>query len=430
MIGLVSTALLLLAVIASLSWLRGYRAWEMRLIRFALLAHVLGALSLIAVYKYYYGAGDLIGYHRSGGIIAAHLAADFWNIAPRVLSLLFQTGGEELIHHGAGSSTGSMHALAAILSFLLGNSLLASSLIIASAAFYGKVAMYYVLRRELDPRFHRPALIGSLLVPSAVFWSGSLLKESVVMSFLGAVILGGYLMIAERRRLSGGLLFLVGIVGCGLFKAYLLVPTSVAAILWLYVRRTKKNRSTRPVYLVFAVGGILGLMIIIGNLFPRYDVFRAETQLIEEQQTMGRATGGSNYSLLSSAPASTQALIVASPWAVFTALFRPTIIEARNPLALANGLETLVLLIMFVQVLRRTGARRSISIIRESPILTFCAIFTLLLALGVGFATPNMGTLSRYRMPLIPFFVVLLGVLGAPNQKTKNSTQSPLARKP
>ncbi|MCA1554934.1 MAG: hypothetical protein LC737_11195, partial [Chloroflexi bacterium] len=40
-----------------------------------------------------------------------------------------------------------------------------------------------------------------------------------------------------------------------------------------------------------------------------------------------------------------------------------------------------------------------------------CVIFTLLFALLVGPATPNLGTLSRYRVPLMPFFIGTLAIL-------------------
>ena len=44
--------------------------------------------------------------------------------------------------------------------------------------------------------------------------------------------------------------------------------------------------------------------------------------------------------------------------------------------------------------------------------LTFCAVFVLTFAVAVGLSTLNLGTLSRYRIPMMPFFTVLLFVLG------------------
>lgn len=421
---LVSLVLATLAFSLQASRTRHYRPWERRLISYGLLAHYVGSLALISIYLYYYGYGDMLGYHRTGGMIADHLSADFANVAPKVFDLLLGRGGEELVPNRAGGSTGSMHAVAGILSFLLGDSLLASSIFIATGAFIGKLALYSVFRRELAPEAHRAALIGSLLVPSAIFWSGSLLKESVVMFFLGTFVWGGYTLVSTRARLSGAIGLAIGVVGCALFKGYLLVPAAVAGMVWFYVRRTQltKTEYAKPIYLVLAGAAILGLLVLIGNYDPRYDVFRAEKQLVEEAETMGRSEGGSNYTLLrQSDTASSFGLILKAPWAVVTACLRPAIIEARNPLALANGLETLVLTTLLIGAVRKNGFAGCVRTIRNSPILAFCAVFTLLLALGVGFATTNMGTLSRYRMPLIPFFVVLLGVLGTKPKRRQSS---------
>lgn len=422
MIGFLVSGVLALLAYTSLTVLRGrYRPWERRLIGHALLAHFVGVGALLSVYLFYYGGGDLTGYHRSGVIIANHLSTDFGNVAPRLLDLLLGVGGTELAPHGAGGSTGSMHAVAGILAFVFGDSILASSMVIATAAFWGKLAIYSVFRRELSVEYHRATLIGCLLVPSAVFWCGSLLKEAVAMSFLGALIWGGYTLVTGRQKMIGGFCFVLGVVGCHLIKGYLLVPAAVAAMVWLYVRRAKQSKASavKPLYLLGAAAAILGLLLLIGNLTPRYDVFRAEKQLAQEAATMGKSEGGSNYSLVdSSGSASSVSMLLVAPWAVLTALLRPAIIEARNPLSFVNGLETLVLTLMLIRVLRRRPLRQTLAVIRNSPTLSFCAVFTLLLALGVGFATTNMGTLSRYRMPLVPFFVVLLGVLGtrAPRQ--------------
>jgi hypothetical protein len=81
---------------------------------------------------------------------------------------------------------------------------------------------------------------------------------------------------------------------------------------------------------------------------------------------------------------------------------------------LVNALEMMVLTILFVRILftRNLGkVRRQIA---DNPLLVFCVVFVIAFGIAVGLASSNMGTLSRYRSPLLPFFVVLLLVLGKP----------------
>ena len=81
---------------------------------------------------------------------------------------------------------------------------------------------------------------------------------------------------------------------------------------------------------------------------------------------------------------------------------------------LANALETTALTLLFARILftRNLGnVRRQIA---DDPFLVFCLVFVVAFGIAVGLASTNLGTLSRYRCPLLPFFVLLLLVLGRP----------------
>jgi hypothetical protein len=55
----------------------------------------------------------------------------------------------------------------------------------------------------------------------------------------------------------------------------------------------------------------------------------------------------------------------------------------------------------------------------SSPLLMFCLVFSLTMGVGVGLATTNLGTLSRYRMPLVPFFAALVLITSVPVHHAK-----------
>ena len=112
-------------------------------------------------------------------------------------------------------------------------------------------------------------------------------------------------------------------------------------------------------------------------------------------------------------PRSASTELLLAPFALLTALFRPLIFEARNAVQLASALEATVLLVLFLRSWRRTSLRQLAAYITASPTLLFCTVFTLALAVGTGLSTTNMGTLSRYRAPMMPFFFTLLLVLDA-----------------
>jgi hypothetical protein len=47
----------------------------------------------------------------------------------------------------------------------------------------------------------------------------------------------------------------------------------------------------------------------------------------------------------------------------------------------------------------------------RSPFLVSSVVFILVFGVGVGLATRNLGSLSRYRMPMMPFYATTLLVL-------------------
>ena len=76
-----------------------------------------------------------------------------------------------------------------------------------------------------------------------------------------------------------------------------------------------------------------------------------------------------------------------------------------------NALETSALLFLTLRLLIRGGISRVSQAVLSSPLLVFCLVFTIVMGTAVGLASTNLGSLSRYRMPFMPFFVGLVLIL-------------------
>jgi hypothetical protein len=382
-------------------------------------AHVLAAFVQVWVTQYVYGYGDMLTYHYHGVELAHLMRYDFWDFAPEVVRLVLHQ--EAMLPYdvtGAGSSTGAMTGIAGLLCFLLNDSLYASCLLLGTLSFLGKLALYYGLRNRLEPELHGRALYGVMLVPSAIFWTSGLLKESIAMIGLGPMAYG-LLCFGKHRPVASVAGILGGAVIVGLAKAYVLFGFALAAGVWVYWTQSMGRSGGRPVtirplYLVLAVAVALGGVVALGRFFPQYAMDSVVQQTASLQSIGARVEGGSNYQIAETPTRSLGGQLGYAPLALVTALFRPSLPEVRNPLMLVNALETTLLLLLFVRALVQLSWAELWRRFRSSGVIAFCATFTVVMAISVGLATTNLGTLSRYRTPFMPFFMTLLLVWTAP----------------
>ena len=135
-----------------------------------------------------------------------------------------------------------------------------------------------------------------------------------------------------------------------------------------------------------------------------------EGEMANLQIVGARVTGNSTYNL-GAGSGNAGAQIALAPVGLLTALFRPLIFEVSNPLMLLSALEVGMLTVLTVMTLFRRGLLGTLSEILRPPFLAFCLAFIIAFGTGVGIASTNLGSLARYRMPLIPFFAVLLFAL-------------------
>ena len=410
-IVLVTVVGAVLAVASSMGLSRRERKW----VTVSFFMHVSFACAQVPLVRSFFGGGDMFLYFSYGEILARMMEHDPLHVVPEVTALLLHRQPHlPLVIIGAGGSTGTMSALAAWTFYLLGPSMYAASIAFAMLSLCGKIGMYRVFRANIDPALRWPAAIAALFVPSLVFWSSGMIKEAFVVAGLGWSFFGLHLWIREGRPTTGWTLMTASAIPMLLIKPYILFPLLLAGGSWYYwARSLKRGRvQIRPAYfLVAAVLGVGGI-VVLGQYFPEYalDSFTARTS---DLQQLGRR-GGSSFGSSGEVPTTLIGQFAYAPAALVTSLFRPFIFEVHNVPTLVNAVETTVLALLFARILVTQSLGKVRRQIADNPFLVFCVVFVVAFGIAVGLASSNLGTLSRYRSPLLPFFVVLLVVLGKP----------------
>lgn len=390
---------------------------ERRFVWGSLWAHYAASVFQVLLVYYIVGDGDMSTYLREAERLARFMAADFGRVAPEILKITFQFDAE-LPYEPPGSSprTRSMYGITTWLSFFLSDSRWAINLTFGVLTHLSKFALYLVFRDLLPERYRGRIAIATLLLPSSVLWSAALTKEGVAYVGVGWMIWGFWAVVEKKRTARGVLAILIGGIPSALVKPYILFPTLIGFLVWLYTRARPQQVSSASALLRIAQAVTVGAMsllvvLLLGQAFPRF----ALDNLVDEAERLqdvgeGQTYGGSQYSLgAQNAGLAGQAAI--APLGLLTALYRPLIVEVNGPLPLLNSLESTALLLISLLIVRRRGWGGAWRIIRGSPVLMFCLVFVVLFGTAVGVSSTNLGTLSRYRMPMLPMYGVLLAVL-------------------
>ena len=193
-----------------------------------------------------------------------------------------------------------------------------------------------------------------------------------------------------------------------------------AALLWGVGLLSYRIKNTRLIivarYFLYGVS-ILTLFIIGGNmqkqLFGEYNIenlaytssvtreylFRVST----EQEGAGYDLGDMDPTLLG--------MLEKAPASINVTLFRPYPWEANKPIVMLSAVEALFFLGFTIVVVFRNNPLRVLKRIVGDETLQFCLIFTFIFAFAVGISTSNFGSLSRYKIPCMPFYAAFLFII-------------------
>ncbi len=388
-----------------------YLGWAMHV--------VFGMLSVVLTY-YYYGDGDMTSYIKHARGVSDIIRQDPGTWAMPYLRHAILPFSERLpfLPPGNHGPTQAVFMFAAFHQVVFGVTIYGISLFVGAFSFLSKGALYLVFREVFPVRYRQRIAIGLMSLPSTALWSGCLMKEGIIWMTAGWVVWGYYQAFHKQKRALGITVMVLAAVPVALIKAYILFPMVVGFGVWSYwksdshERRVKRSAAVGPFVLMIRTTIVFVVMMVgvigLGKLFPRYALENFAGEAEEMQEIGTTVDGGSSFSLAAGSGVAGQ--VAAAPIAMFTAMFRPLLIEARSPVAAANSLETTLLLFAVLWIVQRRKFRL-VGLIRGSPPLMFCIVYVALFSVAVGLTTTNLGTLSRYRMPMLPYMGVLIAVL-------------------
>jgi hypothetical protein len=385
----------------------------------ALTVKILGALALGFIYQFYYSGGDTYNFHTYG---SRHIWEAFMENPATGFKLLFGDGSNEIGIYKYSSRIPFFHdrssftviRIAAVFDLFTFSSYSATAVLFAVIGFIG-LWMLFVTFYEVRPDLHRLIAIATLFIPSVVFWGSGLLKDTITLAGLGiATLLVKRIFLDKRVNIFSVILLLLCFYIIFSIKKYILLTYLPAVMIWVYATNLSKIRSV--VFKIMMLPFVIALAVTsgyfainqVGKDDSRYALDQLGNTAMVTAYDIAYQTGhdaGSTYTL-GELDGSFSSLIKLGPQAINVSLFRPYMWEVRNPLMLMSAVESLVLLSLTVFVFFKRGTTLFAAFM--NPHTIFCVVFSLTFAFAVGVSTFNFGTLSRYKIPLLPFYALAL----------------------
>lgn len=381
-----------------------------------------GAFGISIIYFFYYGTGDTIYYFQRAKLMDSVLFSKFdvglklFFANPMVIDA--QTFGYFRALRAWDASSFIVVKLAAISNIFCFNSYLSNAFIFSALSFIGIWRLYKMLL-EIFPEKKQIIAWSFLFIPSVFFWGSGILKDNVTYGFLGIFVTSFYYLFIERRQLLKNLfLLIVSTYIIGVIKSYILLAAIPALLAWLFfkfrgnIKSSALKTMATPILLIFIAGTGYGALQATGSSFNKFSLDNAQEKAEDMQRwhtyriEVLKDGDGSSYNLgdVSFTPIG---ILTKIPEAVNVAIFRPYLWEADNVVMLISAIESLFFLAITIRFffLFSINMSAGFDYLAKQPIIYFMFVFSLIFAFSVGFTSFNFGALSRYRIPLLPFYV-------------------------
>jgi hypothetical protein len=385
----------------------------------ALTVKIIGALAVGFIYQFYYSGGDTFTYHTQG---SRYIWEAFMDSPSSGFRLLFSDGVHDpkvfkyssKIFFFTDPSSYAVVRLAGVLDLLTFSSYSGTAILFAAFSFIG-MWLFFLTFYESYPHLHRWLALAAFFIPSVFFWGSGILKDTITLGCVGvATFTLSKIFIKRDPSFLRWVLLLLSLYGLLQVKIYILLTFLPASIIWVFMSNLQKLHSLVLKMLLFP------LVIGVASVLAYFAVVRAGEEnakyAIENLGQTARITAydiryqtgryaGSGYEL-GVLDGTIGSMLNLSPQAINVSLYRPYLWEVRNPLMLLSALESLFFLIFSVYIL----FQKNVTIFRalSNPDVMFSTLFSLSFAFAVGVSTFNFGSLVRYKIPMLPFFLVTL----------------------
>jgi hypothetical protein len=198
-------------------------------------------------------------------------------------------------------------------------------------------------------------------------------------------------------------------------KPYIFVALLPGTLIWVVFNRIQKidNQIIRVLSapIIIMIGIVIGTLVFSQTTDQLGDYGSIDTVLekavVTQDDLKREAYEGNSFDIGTFDP-SISGVLKKAPIAIFSGLFRPTLLEVNNIVMLISASENTVLMIFLIFMLFRVGLISFVRYVFTKPMVMFSFVFAIFFSFAVGLTTSNFGSLVRYKIPALPFLLASL----------------------
>jgi hypothetical protein len=358
-------------------------------------------------WSYYDYSGDTIYYFEQAGLVWHYLREGYVSISELLGLEALSDEGLQYIGSASQPRTWFFVRLITPLYGVSGGNYFVLASYLSFVSFLG----IWLLVRQLNialPTYKWPVFISFLFWPSFVFWSSGLLKESMFVAAFGIYNLILLNLYRQGFTIRRGVLLFIAIWLVWHLKYYVAIvwfPISLSGMLVLLNADFIKSRLRQiPVmffWIVFLlIGGVsIAFMHPVFNSGRFFELLRISHDMIPLADLdihFNTKVEGARF------------LLINAPKSIGSGLFRPFIWEAETTLSVLYSIENLFLLLLtivgLVTFFKQTFSQKS------KMLIIGILLFSVAIALITSLSTPNFGSIARYKVAFLPYYVMTFGI--------------------